>query len=235
MFQVLRSPTLLKRTWDNAGELYRLDAMANTRGFGLPRTVKHRVSKSKQQLDWQGMPNLDLETRTRMWQVGLLKLQLPEGVKARFLTPDEKQWLNAVAEAEYLAPEQNGQRAIFYTSPPPDFRLGAADWYLRPDDFWNGAPVLLRDIMERFSIELFELSTSGQPPAFYPDRTPDYTDAQEAVMRLIFRETTRIGWSLPQYKWFVMQQLRKTTAQVTHKDAVQLLALLQQVDSEPED
>ncbi|WP_181314438.1 hypothetical protein [Phormidesmis priestleyi] len=53
-------------------------------------------------------------------------------------------------------------------------------------------------------------------------------------MRAIFRETTRIGWSLPQYKWFVMEQLRKTTAHVTYDDAVQLLAQLQQMDSELE-
>ncbi|KAM3114063.1 hypothetical protein [Phormidesmis sp. 146-33] len=225
----------LRTTWDNAGELYGLDAMANARGFGLPRSVKRKASPSQQQVSWQGMPNLDLETRTRMWQVGLLKLQLPEGIKARSLTSGEKQWLDAAAKAEYLAPEQNGQRAIFYTSPPPDFRLEAADWYLRPNDFWNYDPVLLRDMMTQFPAELFQLSASGQPPAFYPDRTPDYTDAQEAVMRSIFRETIRIGWSLPQYKWFVMEQLRKTTAQVTHEDAVQVLAQLQQMDDETED
>jgi hypothetical protein len=181
------------------------------------------------------MPDLDLETRIRMWQAGLLGLRLPQGVKARSLTTAEMEWLDRAAKAEYVASEQNGQAAVFYTSPPPDFRLDAADWYLRPDDGWNGDPISLQEMIQRFPAALFQLSASGQPPAFYPDRTPDYTDAQEAVMRSIFRETTRIGWSLPQYKWFVMEQLRKTTAQVTQDDAVQLLALLQQLDSESED
>ena len=169
-----------------------------------------------------------------MWQAGLLHLRLPEGMEPRSLTAAEIEWLNQVAAAEYIAPEKQGQEAIFYTSPPPDFRLEAADWYLCPDDRWNHDPIPLQQMIQRFPTELFQLSASGQPPAFYPDRTPDYTNVLETVMRSIFRETTRIGWSLTQYKWFVIEQLRKTTAQVTHDDAVQLLARLQQLDSEPE-
>ena len=223
-------------TWDNAGEPHRPElAMANSQGFGIPRPVKPRVDKTKKRVEWQGMTNLDLDTRVEMWQAGLLRLWLPEGVEARSLTAAEIEWLDRAAAAEYIAPEKNGQQAIFYTSPPPDFRLEAADWYLRPDDRWSHAPIPLQQMIQRFPTELFQLSTLGQPPAFYPDRTPDYTEAQEAVMQSIFRETTRIGWSLTQYKWFVMEQLRKTTVQVTHDDAVQLLAQLQQMNSEPDD
>jgi len=43
---------------------------------------------------------------------------------------------------------------------------------------------------------------------------------------------TRLGWSLPQYKWFVMEEFRKTTAQVTHDEATQLLAKLGQMEGE---
>ena len=209
--------------------------MAHAHGFGVPRTVKRKVNHSKQRDDWQGMPSFNLETRVEMWQAGLLHLRLPEGIEPRSLTSIEKAWLDHAAAAKYIAPVENGWQAIFYTPPPPDFRLEAADWYLHPDEYWNCDPVPLRDLVERFPLELFQISSSGQPPAFYPDRTPDYTDAQEAVMRSIFRETVRIGWSLPQYKWFVMERLRKTTARVTHKDAVQLLAQLQQMNSESED
>lgn len=86
--------------------------------------------------------------------------------------------------------------------------------------------------MARFPAELFELSTSGQPPAFYPDRTPDYTNEQEAIMRSIFRETVRLGWSLPQYKWLVMERFGKTTAQVTFEEAKQVLEALQTIPEE---
>lgn len=144
------------------------------------------------------MPQLDLETRIGLWQAGLLKLRLPDGLQPRSLTSAEKHWLDHAAAAEYITPEQHGQKAIFYTSAPPDFRLEAADWYLCPNDYWNQHPIPLKEAMARFPAELFRLSTSGQPPAFYPDRTPDYTDEQELTMRSIFRETVRLGWSLPQ-------------------------------------
>ncbi len=205
--------------------------MAHSHGFGSLRTVKQRVGKIKRQVEWQGLPNLDLKTRIQRWQAGLLQLRLPAGVEARSLTTLEIEWLDRAAKAEYIASQKNGQEAIFYTSPPPDFCLEVADWYLHPDDRWNHDPVLLREMIEQFPTELFQLSESGQPPAFYPDHTSDYTDAQEAVMRSIFRETTRLGWSLPQYKWFVMEQVRKTTAQVTHDETIQVLTQLQRMES----
>ncbi len=206
--------------------------MAHSHGFGSPRTVKQRVGKIKWQVEWQGMPNLDLGTRNKLWQAGLLQLRLPEGVRARSLTTVEIEWLDRAAKAEYIASQKNGQEAIFYTSPPPDFRLEAADWYLHPDDRWDRDPVLLQTMVEQFPASLFQCSASGQPPAFYPDRTSDYTDEQEAVMRSIFRETTRLGWLLPQYKWFVMERFRKTTAQVTYDEAIQILTQLKQMKSE---
>ena len=205
--------------------------MSNAQGFGTPRAVKNRASKLKQ-VEWQGMPNFELDDRIRLWQTGLLSLRLPDGTKARSLTPVEIEWLDRAAKAEYIASQKNGQAAIFYTSPPPEFRLEAADWYLHPDDRWDHDPVLLQRMVEQFPASLFQCSASGQPPVFYPDRTPDYTDEQEAVMRSIFREMTRLGWSLPQYKWFVMEEFRKTTAHVTHDEATQLLAKLGQMEGE---
>jgi hypothetical protein len=201
--------------------------MANFSGFGTPRTAK----RPKQPVEWQGMPQLDLETRIQLWQAGLLRLRLPNGVKARSLTQAEKEWLDRASAAEYLNPEANGQTSISYTAPPPEFRLEAADWYLHPDEYWQDAPIRLQDMMQRFPANLFTLSASGQAPGFYPDRTPDYTQQHEATMRSIFREMVRVGWSLPQYKWWVMRQFRKTTAGVTHNEAMQLLVQLQQIRS----
>ena len=179
-------------TWDNAGEPHRPEfVMANSQGFGIPHSVKPRVDKTKKRVEWQGMPNFDLDTHIQMWQAGLLLLRLPKGVKARSLTATEIEWLDRAAAAEYIASEQNGQTAIFYTSPPPDFCLEVADWYLHPDDRWNGNPVSLQEMIQRFPSKLFQLSASGQPPAFYPDRIPDYTDAQEAVMRSGLRWRSR--------------------------------------------
>ncbi|MGG6270452.1 hypothetical protein ACQ4M3_37085 [Leptolyngbya sp. AN03gr2] len=90
----------------------------------------------------------------------------------------------------------------------------------------NRQPIRLKEMMARFPAELFRLSASSELPAFYPDRTLDYTNEQESIMRSIFRETVRIGWSLPQYKWLVMEQFCKTTAQVTSEEAKQILEIL---------
>lgn len=206
--------------------------MAHTKGFGVKSTANRRMNQARNGQTWEGMPQLDLETCTQLWQAGLLNLKSPNGFKPRSLTPEEKHWLDRAALTEYIAPEQQGQQAIFYTSSPPAFNLKAADWYLRPDDYWNQSPIPLQEMTARFPASLFQLSASGQPPGFYPDRTPDYTAAQEAIMRSIFRETVRLGWSLPQYKWFILGRLRKTTAQVTHEEAIQVLEVLQEISEE---
>ncbi|MEP0919569.1 hypothetical protein NC981_22330 [Leptolyngbya sp. DQ-M1] len=206
--------------------------MADAKGFGVKSTANRTTNQARNRQTWEGMPQLDLETRSQLWQAGLLDLKLPIGFKPRSLTQDEKYWLDRAAAVEYIPPEQQGQQAIFYTSPPPAFDLSEADWYLRPNDYWNAAPIQLSEMVIKFPAQLFQRSASGQPPAFYPDRTPEYTLEQEAIMRSIFRETVRLGWSLPQYKWFVMHHLQKTTAQVTYSEAVQLLTNLQQIENE---
>ncbi|PSB17530.1 hypothetical protein C7B65_18480 [Phormidesmis priestleyi ULC007] len=124
--------------------------MANFQGFGTPPSVKPKANETKKRVEWQGMPNLDLDTCVEMWQAGLLRLRLPEGVEARSLIAAETEWLDQAAAAEYIAPEKQGQEAIFYTSPPPDFLLEAADWYLCPDDRWNQDPVPLQQMIQRF-------------------------------------------------------------------------------------
>ncbi len=209
--------------------------MAQAKGFGLKPTANPAANHAKTSPSWQDMPPLDLDTRIQLWHSGLLHLKLPAGVKARSLTPAEKHWLARAAAAEYISPQNKGLSAIFYTSPPPEFRLECADWYLCPNDYWNRPPVLLKTIVQTFSADLFQLSQENQPPAFYPDRTPHDTQAQETVLRSIFRETVRIGWSLPEYKWFILEHFQKTTAQVTHDEAIEVLALLKQIEGEPED
>ncbi|MER3499744.1 MAG: hypothetical protein C4308_14530 [Chitinophagaceae bacterium] len=185
--------------------------------------------------EWQEMPALDLEIRIELWQAGLLKLRLPDPMQPRSLTQEEKRWLDRAAVAEYISPENRGLSAIFYTSPPPEFRLDGADWYLCPNEYWNRPPAILSEIVQTFPADLFQLAQGNQPPTFYPDRRPDYTQAQETVMRSIFRETVRLGWSLPEYKWFILEHFRKTTAQVTLDEAVQVLSLLRQMEGMSED
>lgn len=192
------------------------------------------VSPTKQPSSLIPHSSLDLAIQVELWNAGLLILELPPNVQPRSLTPQEIAWLDRVAQAEYLDPHENGLSSVFYTAPPPDFDRQQADWYLRPSWYWNQAPLSLVIAMQQFPIEQFQLMTSGQPPAFYPEQHSGYTLRQEKVMRQIFRETVRIGWSLPDYKWYVMQQFHKTTATVTEEEAQQILTSLQQVVSSVE-
>lgn len=117
----------LGMAWDNAGETHCLEfAMAHSHGFGSPRTVKHKLGELKQRVEGQGTSTLDLETRTRMWQAGLLQLRLPEGVEVRLaqsatpqepLTGDEIEWLNRAAKAEYIASEDKWASGSLFTPP----------------------------------------------------------------------------------------------------------------------
>ncbi|MCU0548456.1 MAG: hypothetical protein MUC48_03825 [Leptolyngbya sp. Prado105] len=208
--------------------------MAKFKGFGVPPAQKPEGSVSSRSTTSTDhpTPSLDLKTKAEMWNAGLLILELPNQIQPRPLTQQETEWLYQAAQTEYIDPEVNGLNAIFYTAPPPDFDLQRADWYLRPSWYWNRSPIALVEIMQQYPIELFQLTASGQPPAFYPDPHSGCTTQQEQDMRQIFRETVRLGWSLPDYKWYVMQQFQKTTATVTQFEAQQILSDLQQCDSE---
>ena len=203
--------------------------MAKFKGFAVPPAQKPASSVLSQTTAsaYEPSPSLDLKTKVEMWNVGLLLLKLPDQVQPCPLTQQETAWLYRAAQAEYIDPEANGLNAVFYTAPPPDFDLQKANWYLRPSWYWNQAPISLVEIMQQYPADQFQLTASGQPPAFYPDPHSGYTTQQEQEMRQIFRETVRLGWSLPDYKWYVMQQFHKTTATVTQHEAQQILSDLQ--------
>lgn len=207
--------------------------MAKFKGFGVPPAQKPASPILSQTTvsTCQPSPSLDFKTKLEMWNAGLLLLELPDQVQPRSLTQQETEWLCQAGQAEYIDPEANGLNSIFYTAPPPDFKLQSADWYLRPSWYWNRSPIPLVEIMQRCPVDQFQLTASGQPPAFYPDPHPGYTIQQEQAMRQIFRETVRLGWSLPDYKWYVMQQFNQTTATVTECEAQQILADLQQMQT----
>lgn len=201
--------------------------MAKFKGFG--QSSKSQLTQPFSSPASAASSPFDLEAQVELWNAGLWRWELPQGMQPRALTPAEIAWLDQVAQAEYLDPEEHGLRAIFYTAPPPTFEMETADWYLRPDWYWNRSPLSLAVAMQQFPIEQFQLTTSGQTPGFYPETHSGYTMQQEQIMRQIFRETVRIGWSLPDYKWYVMEQFHKTTATVTEVEAQQILVALQKV------
>ncbi|MBD2073679.1 hypothetical protein H6F86_07210 [Phormidium sp. FACHB-592] len=71
-------------------------------------------------------------------------------VGARFLEPEEEDWLALARLVGWLDIEDELD-AIYFTAPPPDFALEQADWYLRPDlTTFLESPVLLRAVVQQY-------------------------------------------------------------------------------------
>lgn len=73
-------------------------------------------------------------------------------VGARFLEPEEENWLAIAWMVDWLLVDDELD-AIYFTAPPPAFALEQADWYVRPDltDFLE-SPMLLREVVQRYPI-----------------------------------------------------------------------------------
>ncbi|MBD2077252.1 hypothetical protein H6F86_25915 [Phormidium sp. FACHB-592] len=73
-------------------------------------------------------------------------------VGARFLEPEEEDWLALARMVGWLLVEDELD-AIYFTAPPPTFALEQADWYVRPDlTTFLESPVLLRAVVQQYPI-----------------------------------------------------------------------------------
>jgi hypothetical protein len=71
-------------------------------------------------------------------------------VGARFLEPEEEDWLALARMVGWLLVEDELD-AIYFTAPPPDFALEQADWYVRSDlTTFLEAPVPLIEAVQQF-------------------------------------------------------------------------------------
>ena len=73
-------------------------------------------------------------------------------VGARYLEPEEEDWLALARMVGWLLAEDELD-AIYFTAPPPAFALEQADWYVRPDlTMFLEAPMLLREVVQQYPI-----------------------------------------------------------------------------------
>lgn len=162
------------------------------------------------------------------WEAGFGFPPMPEGMVPRRLTDRELDWLEQAARTEYICPDDEGLEAIVYAAPPGSETVKTAwDWYLCPDHFWDQPPRLLKEVVAAYPIDCFQLTAKQQPPHLVPDFAYDLPiDHYSKLTRSLNREFYRIGWSLPQYKWFVMEQFHKTTAHLTPEEFAAVVELL---------
>jgi hypothetical protein len=73
-------------------------------------------------------------------------------VGARFLEPEEEDWLALAHMVGWLCVEDELD-AIYFTAPPPAFASEQADWYVRPDlTTFLESPLLLRAVVQQYPI-----------------------------------------------------------------------------------
>jgi hypothetical protein len=81
-------------------------------------------------------------------------------VGARFLEPEEEDWLALARLVGWLFIEDELD-AIYFTAPPPDFALEQADWYVRPDmTTFLESPLLLRAVVQQYPLPAASLQAA---------------------------------------------------------------------------
>jgi len=142
--------------------------------------------------DW-----LDPEQLAMAWSLGiynpLAQVDLL-AVGARFLEPEEEDWL-AIARMVELLDVEDSLDAIYFTAPPPDFALEQADWYVRPDlTSFLEEPVLLREVIQRYPIPL------------------------EEIHGAIAQRFLQLGWTSQQQERFFLELFDDPQAEMTKDD-----------------
>ena len=115
-------------------------------------------------------------------------------VGARFLEPEEEDWL-AVAQMVGWLDVDDTLDAIYFTAPPPDFALEQADWYVRPDlSSFLEEPILLRQAVERYPIPVQEIQVA------------------------IAQRFLQLGWTSQQQERFFLELFDDPQAEMTKDD-----------------
>lgn len=139
----------------------------------------------------------NLEEVALAWSLGvynpLAKVDLL-AVGARFLEPEEEDWL-AVARIVGWLDVEDSLDAIYFTAPPPDFALEQADWYIRPDSTsFLEEPMLLREVIHRYPIPL------------------------QGIQEAIAQQFLQLGWTSQQQEQFVLELFEKPLTELTEDD-----------------
>ena len=122
---------------------------------------------------------------------------------ARYLEPEEEDWLALARMVGWLLVEDELD-AIYFTAPPPDFALEQADWYVRPDlTTFLDEPVLLRAVVQQQPIAL------------------------KVIQAAIDQRVQQLGWTGEQRTRFILEACEQPEAALTQPDWELLLFELQ--------
>jgi hypothetical protein len=112
-------------------------------------------------------------------------------VGARYLEPEEEDWLALARMVGWLLVEDELD-ALYFTAPPPGFALKQADWYVRPDlTTFLETPTLLRVVVQQQPIAL------------------------EAIQTAIDQRVQQLGWTGDQRTRFMLEVCEQPEAALT--------------------
>lgn len=115
-------------------------------------------------------------------------------VGARFLEPEEEDWLAIARMVEWLDVEDDLD-AIYFTAPPPHFALESADWYVRPDlTSFLEEPMLLREVIQQYPVPLKEIQGA------------------------ISQRFLQLGWTSQQQEQFMLKLFEKPQTELAEDD-----------------
>ncbi|WP_219904328.1 hypothetical protein [Stenomitos frigidus] len=123
-------------------------------------------------------------------------------VGARYLEPEEEDWLALAPMVGWLLVEDELD-AIYFTAPPPDFALEQADWYVRSLTTFLEEPVLLREAVEQYPM------------------------TEASIRGAIDQRVQQLGWTLEQRTRFVLELFEQPEVGLAQADWELLLFELQ--------
>ena len=127
-------------------------------------------------------------------------------VGARYLEPEEEDWLALARMVGWLLVEDELD-AIYFTAPPPDFALEQADWYLRSDlTTFLESPVPLRNVVQQYPIP------------------------EASIRGAINQKVAVLGWQPEQLEQFIREVFEKSVKSLETGDWSLLLFELQLQD-----
>jgi hypothetical protein len=124
-------------------------------------------------------------------------------VGARFLQPEEEDWLVLARLVGWLLVEDELD-TIYFTAPPPTFALKEADWYVRSD-----------------------LTTFLEEPLLLREAVQQYPVSEASLRGAINKRVQQLGWTLEQRTCFVLLLFEQPEAGLAQADWELLLFELQ--------
>jgi hypothetical protein len=176
--------------------------------------------------------NYSAQDWCELWAAGLWVPEPPADAVVRSLSPLESEWLMQARRVGLVSRDEAIAFMVAVRVDPQGELIqdGAFDWFLRSNDFWHHEPQRLVVVMAAVPLEILRCDRLGQMPNLVPDFAHSLSASEyKTVMRGLNREFYRMGWTLPQYRWWVVETFGKMSCDLSSAELERAIALLQEI------